>query len=137
MENKITSAANSSNPVILLIAGLSLVVMLMLNIWTLGRTHLDVVHEKADLTIVNQVLSEKVQDVVPLAIESINNEDSLNKVIARQDSVISYLRQSLTIKSQQLEDERLNNVTNPYNTLPYEFSPIDLSVPSTEGVEGR
>ena len=125
---------NSINSKLLVIATSLFITVMTANIWVLGVGHFRAVKEVGHLTINNQVLMEVVEDVSPVVVEAISikqEEDSILKLLSRQDSIITNLEQALTLKTKQLEDERMDNVTSPYNTEPYMYSSTGLPSPES------
>jgi cell division protein FtsL len=120
---------------ILLLGSLALFVLLIISdISVAGKKHVNVVEENMILVQENgQLKTENGQ----LKTENKYSEesslsiiDSLAKAIEVKDEETTTIKVGLEKLKQAIIYEKVNSVTNPINTSPYQLGPIEL--PSTE-----
>ncbi len=114
----------ASSTKLLLVLGMVFAGLMSANILVVSEQHKQAIEQVSSLTQATDSLKtqlEVVDLVVPTAmlVDSLTQTrfDSLKAIIKAKDLVIQSTKAKL---NKALNDEKINDITNPYNTIPYD-----------------
>lgn len=109
----------------------AVVVLGVINVLTAGTKHVETVIDNRQLKVENSKLKQENDELKTTTDQSlIQATDSLVLAIQNKDSALKSVEQHIEVIKTQLEHEKRNSITNPYNTTPYKLEPVEL--PSSE-----
>jgi hypothetical protein len=110
----------------------AVVVLGMANVMTAGTKHVEVVVTNKQLKQENGKLKEEnsvLRTSTQAAAAELQVADSLVKTLAQKDSTLRIVEEDMNEIKQQLEHEKRNSITSPYNTTPYTLEPVEIPGP--------
>lgn len=111
----------------------AVVVLGVVNVLTAGSKHVETVIDNHQLKAENGKLKEentKLKTTSDLSSSKlVEATDSLVEAIETKDSALKIMEQDVAVIKTQLEHEKRNSITNPYNTTPYQLEPVELPSP--------
>lgn len=108
---------------------IAILILVVSNIGVLGKEHVDVVVENNQLKEENSNLKNENLKLKSDLSEKPKTDviDSLKEAITKSDSIIEIKQDSIKNLEKELKNEKLNSITNPYNSTNYSFSAISGS----------